>query len=1287
MTQVADSANADKIVKREEPELPASDPIVSRSTSAILLVSALLLTAVLAWALYDEAFGQRPWKSAQREFVERESRYLRRLKKNVKTTEREVRNSEEYQTLAAEADAARKLVEPEKKQKEAEVRALDRELDAITEPFQGARGELSVINYQIETAGESNKGKYRQKADQLRKRKITVYMPVDGSPDKTEEKQFTYDELQKLYTDKKTEKGKKLTEIAELLKKPAELDKKRNDYLKNNLPGLTETAIDSLLKRNESFDYSLSAHQINVPQENIVDRCEACHLGTREPLDLTPATMRPLDSRKPDEWSRAFVSHPNKRLLEIHNPDRFGCAGCHGGNGRATTTIEKAHGLNPFWLHPLHEKENMEAGCQQCHTADRVLDGAPNLTLGKDLFQERGCVGCHRAENFDRETDALSNARQTIAQLEERIVANERESKFKSEASGQISDEGEAQKLLAEAESLRVTNSLIAAQIDELNVQSRYLMQDQKKVGPNLKDVRLKLKKEWIPEWLRDPQSFRPGTKMPTFWRLDGEGNHRSQDNDLEVSERKAIAAYIWQESFDGKVAPQDPAQGNVGNGKDLFEQRGCMACHSIGDGEAAVGGRFAANLTRVGDKANFDYIVRWIYNPRERWAPYCPKEKRDLTRDDYEKKGLKFEFDTELHSRCPNDGAELQVQNMTVMPNFRLTLTDARDIAAYLFSLRQNSSYEDASYMDDPNLKAQGALLIKQYGCAGCHEIKGFEEEQRIGKELSTEGSTPIERLDFALMTQDAEHGKDPLNLHPDKKGEEWYNHKGFIEHKLAEPSIYDFGKEKEPQDRLRMPRPYLKDDWRNALTTFLLGSVGAEGANVPVSMFYNPSDRQKAVQEGWWVIKKYNCMGCHSIQIGQKSVLMDLPLYQQSEWIDQLPPRLHSEGARVDPEWLLRFLHDPSLSDEAGRAEPGRSDKTVSQTQLSAKTVVNPAAQPQGQGNQGQSNQSQSNNSQATVNQNNQNAQAGNQTNTGGQNAAGQNTAGQNAGGQNGNNQNAGAPKNLIQQGLDQLRAQPGTDRNGVRPYLKARMPTFSFSPNELRTLVRFFMAMSSQQDPYIQEPVEPLSNDERLLARQMFTSGTPCLKCHITGDAARDKTASAPNFLLASERLKPDWTYRWLLDPQAISPGTAMPKELFRREADGRWVLNVAQGPESFNQYHKDHARLLVRYMFLMTPEEQRALNATSPAPTAGSAPAPTEQAPPATAPAAPTAHARKRRSSRLASQGKGSRGRRSSREVQSLRSHRQKRMVRIKSSDSVLSVTGVGVVAAPLGSVGF
>src|SRR5208337_5415124 len=97
-------------------------------------------------------------------------------------------------------------------------------------------------------------------------------------------------------------------------------------------------------------------------------------------------------------------------------------------------------------------------------------------------------------------------------------------------------------------------------------------------------------------------------------------------------------------------------------------------------------------------------------------------------------------------------------------------------------------STYADASYLDDPALKNKGLALVRFYGCAGCHEIAGLEDEQRIGTELTKEGSKPIERLDFALLGHKAED-------------EGWLTHKGFFEHKLADPAVYDQGKEKAPQ------------------------------------------------------------------------------------------------------------------------------------------------------------------------------------------------------------------------------------------------------------------------------------------------------------------------------------------------------------------------------------------------------------------------------------------------------------------------------------------------------
>jgi hypothetical protein len=169
-----------------------------------------------------------------------------------------------------------------------------------------------------------------------------------------------------------------------------------------------------------------------------------------------------------------------------------------------------------------------------------------------------------------------------------------------------------------------------------------------------------------------------------------------------------------------------------------------------------------------------------------------------------------------------------------------------------------------------------------------------------------------------------------------------------------------------------------------------------------------------------------------------------MKMARYQDAQ--EQLPPKLLTEGARVDPQWLLHFLANPSLSEA-------------------------------------------------------------------------------------------------------------DTNRNGVRPYLQVRMPTFSFSENELGKLVRFFEALSRQPFPYIPEQPPALTTKETDMARSLFSSpAAPCLKCHATGDPVHDRTATAPNFLQANGRLKPDWVERWIIDPQAISPGTSMPSDYLSARTTG-------------------------------------------------------------------------------------------------------------------------------------
>lgn len=1017
------------------------DPITSQSLSWPILISSFLLLLALLWALYDEFYGLRPWRRYQQQFVQRYTAYLKKIRPVQTDAERVIRQSEGFGKLEEEMLAAEKAAAPRVTEIDGELRLIDRQVAALTDVFQTARGEVTALIYKVETASSpSGKASLQREVEKTKKGPFRVTLPA-GDGDKVQKVSYGYDQLEEQYNGLKERKAKLIAERTAVLEKATELRKKRDAYLQDHMPGLTKEQIDGLIRKLERFNYDIK--QINVADANLVDRCESCHLGNREPIRLTKDDIG---------GELAFTSHPTRELLRIHDPERFGCSPCHGGNGRATTSVLKAHGLYEHWLWPLYPRENTQAGCQQCHAADFVLDHAEVLNEGKDQFRLKGCIGCHRFEGFDNEPERLVATRQQIRQLEEQRKENERKSAQLAAEGDKAASNEEAERLYAQSTNLRVSNSGIDAKIEELDRAASSLLREYKKVGPSLKEVRVKLRKEWLPVWLDNPHAWRPTTKMPRFR--------------FSTEQRQTIAAFIWQSGVNGKL-PTQP-KGDPVKGKESFETRGCTACHSLGEGSQAVGGTFAANLTRVGEKVNYDYLVRWVHNPRERTLPYCPYEKRDITSDDYKRHGLPFVFDLE-HSRCPNDGHELQVQQMTVMPNLRLTLQEARDIASYLMTLKKQepSSYSPAPYLDDPKLREKGLFWTKHFGCAGCHEIAGLEEEGRIATELTTEGSKPMERLDFALLTRTAKH-------------EDWYNHKSFFERKLADPAVFDQGKVKAPLEQLRMPKPNLTPEQITAVTTFLLGSVDP---TMPPQYYYRPSDPRKDIQEGWWIVKKYNCMGCHQIRIGQKSVLMTLARYENPDWKEQLPPSLLSEGARVDPNWLQHFLENPALS---------KTD----------------------------------------------------------------------------------------------------TDRNGVRPYLKARMPTFSFSEEEIRKLVRFFEALSSQPLPYVPPKLAPLTEPERMMARQLFTSpAAPCLKCHATGDPAHDRFATAPNFLLARERLKPAWTERWMIDPQRIAPGTAMPSGLFKREGD-RWVFS-APTPPIFKTYGGDHAGLLVRYMFQLTPEEQSRL----------------------------------------------------------------------------------------------
>ncbi len=136
-----------------------------------------------------------------------------------------------------------------------------------------------------------------------------------------------------------------------MLKPATDLRAQRDKYLSDRIADVSADTLAGLVKKMDDFDITI--RQIHIKDVDLVDRCESCHLGTREPVTLTKAAMG---------GEEVFASHPNKELLKIHDPEQFGCTPCHGGNGVALDSVEKAHGHHKFWLWPLHHQRELRSG-------------------------------------------------------------------------------------------------------------------------------------------------------------------------------------------------------------------------------------------------------------------------------------------------------------------------------------------------------------------------------------------------------------------------------------------------------------------------------------------------------------------------------------------------------------------------------------------------------------------------------------------------------------------------------------------------------------------------------------------------------------------------------------------------------------------------------------------------------------------------------------------------------------------------------------------------------------
>jgi cbb3-type cytochrome oxidase cytochrome c subunit len=348
------------------------------------------------------------------------------------------------------------------------------------------------------------------------------------------------------------------------------------------------------------------------------------------------------------------------------------------------------------------------------------------------------------------------------------------------------------------------------------------------RTGPKLNSIGHKVANDWLYRWLRKPTDYLPATNMPDFL--------------LPPEEIRQIADYLLLSLVETQPAPAPPPPADseraYENGRAIFQVSRCISCHAL----EGKGGTSGPDLYRVASKLNRDWLFSWLNNP----PAHDPQ---------------------------------------TLMPHFRFTAEERLDLVEYI-----TQEFVDWDRPDSPDpvegAAAQpanaplGEALVRRYGCAGCHEMPGSTEGQKVSTELTDYGTKTADLLDFGWAWDVPRTRLD------------------WTMTKLRTPRLF--------RDNLLMPDYRFSEDESLALTTVLLALKGDppparylyfnEGRPLPSSDGPRMSS-PPPVTEFDRLVDDLRCRSCHRL----------------GDWGGDLAPALDLIGSRFEEPYLRFFLKTP--------------------------------------------------------------------------------------------------------------------------------------------------------------------------------------------------------------------------------------------------------------------------------------------------------------------------------------------------------------------------------------
>src|SRR2546425_10690377 len=120
-----------------------------------------------------------------------------------------------------------------------------------------------------------------------------------------------------------------------------------------------------------------------------------------------------------------------------------------------------------------------------------VVDHAPVLSTGKDLFQWRGCAGCHRFQGYDSEPEDVLATGKQIEQLETERSEKQRNIQRAIQQGDQAPDNETARKFYTQADALRVSVSEAVKSVRRPEDPTQHRLLGRNKIRPGHQQTRV----------------------------------------------------------------------------------------------------------------------------------------------------------------------------------------------------------------------------------------------------------------------------------------------------------------------------------------------------------------------------------------------------------------------------------------------------------------------------------------------------------------------------------------------------------------------------------------------------------------------------------------------------------------------------------------------------------------------------------------------------------------------------------------------------------------------------